>query len=322
MKSVSILAANGTNVGLGHLRRCVSLATALRDIGIQSVFERVGDPFARELLARHGFAFNDGSGDVIVADSYDLDDDQLRSMQQQRPVVVLDDLAERSLDVAVVVNGAAGAERLPYVRGPHTTYLLGPQYALLRREFAQPPRRSQRPRVERLLLTTGGGDARQLTERLLAAMRSRFSGIAFDVVLGPYAQRSAAVDALASGTDRVTIHQDPSDMFQLMMSADIGVSGGGQTTYEFAAVGTPAVAICLVPNQEWTLTNLAASGAVVDATARGGSDEVASVVQAVETLVSDYELRTRIGNRGQHLVDGLGCMRVAKTIAGLVGDRR
>jgi len=41
----------------------------------------------------------------------------------------------------------------------------------------------------------------------------------------------------------------PQDVAPLMLAADMAVCGGGQTTSELAATGTPAIAIRLAENQ-------------------------------------------------------------------------
>ena len=54
----------------------------------------------------------------------------------------------------------------------------------------------------------------------------------------------------------MTVHSAPEDMRAIMATADLAVTAGGQTTYELAASGVPAVALCIAENQRPNLAAL------------------------------------------------------------------
>lgn len=170
----------GSAVGLGHLRRCLALAHALRAVGAESLMLLDGDHRALELAMAAGLeasavARADDPGATVewcgrlgaaalVVDSYGfLPDDLGALVAAGRPVVVFDDTANRKLPVDLVINGGAGAGRLPYRGAPHTRYLLGPRYLALRPEFAEAAPRTIHDHVQRALVTIGGADPGRLT---------------------------------------------------------------------------------------------------------------------------------------------------------------
>ena len=176
-------------------------------------------------------------------------------------VVVIDDLADHELPVDLVVNPSAGAATLPYRGAARTRFLLGARYALLRSAFGQPGARSVHERTRRVLVTVGGGDPGDLTSRLIGWTARALGAVDQDVIVGPFTAQSQALRAaVAAAEGRVALHEDPKDIAGLMLSADIALCGGGQTTYELAAIGTPALAIRLADNQTLNLTSLAAAG--------------------------------------------------------------
>src|SRR5207244_11064830 len=79
-------------------------------------------------------------------------------------------------------------------------------------------------------------------------------------------------------------YENPPQMRDLMLACDVAITGGGQTTYELAATGTPALAIRLADNQTGNLRGLSAHGAIRwagDATDDARQDNVLKAVRSV-----------------------------------------
>jgi UDP-2,4-diacetamido-2,4,6-trideoxy-beta-L-altropyranose hydrolase len=335
---VGFRTGGGRRIGLGHVRRCLSLALALRNLGAQSLFLLDGDPDVFELVAAAGHETmhirtghdmedtvsqcRDSNVDVLVADSYALSTSYLRTLgEAARVVVVLDDLADRELPVTLVVNGSAGAGQLRYRGSPETTYLLGPQYILLRPEFAVVPTRTIAERIDRVLITVGGSDPTNLTVRLMQWIARAVGSVKQDVVVGPLFENLEALqsESKAAGSP-IVLHKDPADMRGLMLAADLALCGGGQTTYELAATGTPAIAIRTAENQTVNLEGLSAAGSLVWSGDVNDDNLEAKVTRELKTLADDASRRAVMSRQGRTLVDGQGAARVAKSILSLVGD--
>jgi len=320
---------------MGHIRRCLSLALALRDLGARCLFLLDGDPEVCDLAAAEGFdairirpehdpedtisQCKNQDVAVMVADSYAPSTEYFLEVGKTgTAVAVLDDLADRELPVHLVVNGSAGAEQLRYRSGVQTKYLLGPQYVLLRPEFAAVPVREIRNRVERVLITVGGSDPHGLTSRLMRGVADTLGPVKQDVVVGPLFEYADAVRKTAKASpEAVTLYENPKDMRALMMSADLVLCGGGQTTYELAATGTPAIAVRTALNQTVNLKGLSAAGTLVWAGDVNDADLETKVKQELKTLAGDAPRRATMSRQGRTLVDGQGAVRVAKAILGL-----
>ena len=322
----------GAGIGLGHLRRCLALARALRSIGTETCFlvnatdgavpdigfevqlvAAAHDP--REIVAR---ARHDGVLTVVV-DSYVVDTLYLQALVDAGcRVVAIDDPGTRQLPVDLVVNPSAVPGRPGYRGAAHTRYLLGPRYAMLQPEFAGPVERHASDRVRRVLLTIGGADAEGLTDRLARTVAAVMDGIPLDVAIGPWFARTNRLRALAAASrGAIVMHEEPRDMRALMLAADVAVSGGGQTAFELAATGTPAIAIRLADNQTYTLRTLAEAGALAYT---GDADDAslgAALTSALDTLLKDTERRGEMSRCARAAVDGLGAVRVAEAIVAL-----
>lgn len=329
--------AGGRAAGLGHVRRCLTLAGQLRCVGLDSVFfvddedrpqaevERAGFTAQRlhpardlaEVMAR-GRAL---AARVAVVDSYTCPPDYYAALGEAGFVVVaIDDLADRPLPAAMVVNGSVGAEQLPYQGAAHTRYLLGPQYLLLRPEFAQPVEREYPAQVRRVLITAGGSDPAQLTPRLVDWCQAELAEAVQDVVIGPFfSGRAPDGAALAGRMALVRVHENPTEMRRLMLAADLALSAGGQTTYELAACGTPAIAVRTAGNQVLNLSGLAAAGTLVWAADADEAECETKVRAAISQLAGSARRRAALGSQGRALVDGRGAERVAEVIGAAAG---
>jgi len=306
----------GAGAGLGHLRRCLSLAIALRKQGFDSVFEVDEDG---GMIATAGFAAGEAKGAcAYVVDSYRATvGDLARLGRDGVKVIVIDDLADRPLAVDLVINPGIGAETLEYPGARNTG--LGIEYALLRPEFADEPNRIHPPIGRRLLITMGGSDPRDLTAQLVSALAKR-GFEAMDVIVGPFFGNIDTLVDTARRWPAVMLLNNPSDIRGLMLRADLALTAGGQTIYEIAATATPAAAVEIAPNQRRNLEGFLRCGAIVSV---GSAEEPGIVKRAEDALVvlaADRERRATLGRSGRHLVDGRGADRAATRIVEQIGD--
>jgi spore coat polysaccharide biosynthesis predicted glycosyltransferase SpsG len=257
--------------------------------------------------------------DALVVDSYAFASDDLRALGEGRVVVVFDDAADRELPVDVVINGGAGAGRLAYRGGPRTRYLLGPHYLALGPEFAEAAPRTIHDHVRRALLTIGGADPGRITARLVRGAIGGLGAITLDVVVGPLVEDVAAVrEAVRSTPGRVTLHESPKHLRDLMLAADLAITGGGQTVYELAATGTPMVAIRLAENQRLNIEAMQAAGVLEYAGDVHDAALETGLVAALATLAADTARRAEMSRRGRGVVDGRGAGRLARAVRDLL----
>lgn len=338
-----IRAETGPSVGLGHLQRCMALAAALEQEGVAEPVFLAAEATAVEWLDRSGLqhveaGFEPGApGDVdtvlrtagregcdlVITDSYLLHEGHLGAIRRAGHILVsLDDLCRHPFPSHVVVNGGAHARALDYVSAVgDTRFLLGPTYALLRPEFWKAPRTRTDRGVERILVTFGGGDPTGLTQRVIRGLDELDDHVSLTVLVGPMFRDRAEIDRAARGASCAVELAEPSfEVRRLMEEADLAISAAGQTLYELAAVGTPAVAVQVADNQRDTLAALVSHGAVVAAGASDDADIGDRVRQAVGELIRERSARDDLRQAGQRLVDGRGALRVARAIRAVVED--
>ena len=333
MTALVIRADASTAVGMGHAMRCLALAQALADAGGEEATFVMADP-PDAFVARAGrdgvpvaaLAAEPGSaGDAeetlahgarwVVVDGYHLDGDYQRTLVDAGArVLVIDDYAHLPRYHAhVLLNQNAGAgEDLYRDRAPGARLLLGPAHALLRREFRlwdAPP--ADTPVVaRRILVTLGGGDADDVSSRVLGALALLDEPHEVQVLVGAANPHRDALDRAASaGPHPVELIVDADDVPRRMAWADLAVAAAGSTSWELARIGTPQLAVVLAENQRAIARGLEQEGLAVGL---GWHSDLQAerIVAAVRELARDAGRRRELSRRGRELVDGQGAPRV------------
>lgn len=331
---VLIRADGGPGVGLGHVRRCLALATALRAREADVTVVVPDHPALRTVVTESGFAVEavlSGEAATLlhtrslvqtwgavaaVIDSYETPGDALRP-PLAAVTAVIDDLGVRDLPVDLVIAPAASDARQPFEALPGTTVLAGLAYVILHPDFARPVLSNSGGPIERVLLTLGGGDPGGLTVPLVDAVSQAVPTAHIDVVIGPLASDRLA-DTIARQRARVHVHRPVATLAELIEVADLAVCGGGQTLYELAARGVPAVAVEVAENQRPNLEMLEALGTVRVAGSAADTFVSARVTQLVQELAADPARREAMSAAGRRAVDGRGAARVAEALLGRV----
>ena len=257
----------------------------------------------------------------IVVDGYRLDSEYQRNLKNAgRKVFLVDDLGQCEHYFAdLVLNQNVHASEAMYrSREAYTRLLLGPRFAMLRRDF-KPWSKWQReitPNGRRVLVTLGGSDPDNVTATVLEALRAvNISGLEVVAVLGGSNPHIDFLTRLASQSPAIRFFRDAANMPELMAWADIAVSAAGSTCAEMCLLGLPAILIDLAENQRPVAQELSRKQAAIHL---GSSKEVtaAEIGEKVQALLLAAEHRVSLSQRSRELVDGEGVERVRAAIRG------
>jgi spore coat polysaccharide biosynthesis predicted glycosyltransferase SpsG len=280
---ISVIADGGPAHGLGHLARSSAVAAALQARGLLVRAYANGATEPRTFDGITWEPLTDAPGGAVVLDSYTLDPSDFA------PLAYFHD-GQADIPGTVKVVIASGPER--------EGWLGGLRHAPLRAAYWGLPRRRVRERVQRVLVTTGGGVLQPPGLRLAAAVRDALPDASVALVRGPLADFEPPPG--------VALVNAPTSLLGELLAADVVVSAAGQTALEAVATGAATVAVALVENQRANARALTAAGAALVV----GEDEVGEAVMGL-----DRELLAR---RGQAAVDGFGALRIAFQIAACV----
>lgn len=319
---IAVVTTANARIGTGHLRRCLTLVDELVRAGASvGLWVYVGDPaMAGWVSPQVATSVIDpaltleraleagGRCPVMVIDSYDICDGHLVPLMKSGcRVLVMDDLADRPLTATWLLNSCV--EDPSVYRGlTGAALLLGPSCALLRPQFRDLPPRAPAGDIRRVLLSFGGSDVLRLNERAVRWLDAVGAGWDVRVIAGPLTTSAAS----SSPVHRVEHVRDVSDMVAQMRWADLAITAAGQTTFELAATGCPAVCLKVADNQRFTGELAARRGYAVVADARQADDT--AITGLVRSLVDDPAARNAMAVAGAAAVDGQGAVRVAETL--------
>lgn len=254
-----------STIGGGHISRCFALAEAFEELGV-SVFwlvnqkggallrekgvstdsiDEVEDPFSSPLsiiiLVVERF-----SPSLCLVDSYAHSPDLIAVLRRICPLALIDDDRSRPLEEEcdVLLNYNLGAEKIGYRPGK-AELLLGPRYALLRREF-----RNVAPEEgESILIIPGASDPLNTGEAFLQWWKEEWPPA--ELVLGPLVKREQ-VDFFTSAAKRInnfTVLFNPPNLPILMARAKAVICTSSVTSYEALALGKPLAVFQIADNQ-------------------------------------------------------------------------
>ncbi len=319
-----LIRTDGNNtIASGHIRRCLSIAEALREKGAEVRFFFT-DPQSTGLL--EGFCKGDGisfshtmqaeEADFIFTDSYSFTPDDYKALRRYAPLTgCIDDLCSFDPDVDLVVNYSPAPPEGFYTAG---IKLLGPIYAPLRRQFAGCPCEI-RPQADRIFIATGGTDPFFVIEKLLKEIyeENGRSDLNCEVMMGSFFNDSykERLRALAGMYNGIRLNERVSDVAGLMKSCDLAVTAGGTTLYELCASGIPTVVFTMADNQcPFAKTFSEKQAVCYEGDIRSGHGLISRLYSCIDALIPDKEKRDAMHERGLSIVDGRGAERIAEAI--------
>jgi UDP-2,4-diacetamido-2,4,6-trideoxy-beta-L-altropyranose hydrolase len=218
------------------------------------------------LACRHE---REAPADWLVVDHYALDgvwENRVRNLALS--VLVIDDIANRPHDCQILLDqnlNRSPEERYRSLVPQHCHPLLGPQYALLRKEFidaASDPRRRS-GNISRILIFFGGTDASGETLKACRAVAAAIrDDVTVDVVAGAANPRRQDIASFCRTDVRFHYHFQITNMAELMRDADLAIGAGGTTAWERTFLELPTMTVAVAANQLDGSEALAARGAI------------------------------------------------------------
>lgn len=328
-----------SNIGSGHVMRCLSIAQALRERGAECVFVSADDgakalteasAFPCHILCSNHLNLEEElpaftgvlkklRPDFIVVDSYSVTEAYVLTLGKYAYVAYIDDLAERTLPVSLIINYniSANAKQYQQLYPQSVQRLLGVTYAPLRDEFRNVSYQS-RDCCEDLFLSTGGADPMHIGVLLLKAILRdpRISWLRQHIIIGAFHPDTIAIEKMAAEHPSIVLHQRVVRMAELMCACDLAVSAAGSTLYELCACGIPSVCYTFVDNQTQIARGFSDAG-LIELAGDFRNDSlktVESIVNRIVSLCQDSDRRQQTSARMRHTVDAKGAWRIADAL--------
>lgn len=265
---IIIRADGGKGIGMGHLVRTSALAKELSKM--QEILFICDSAYkeGKDFLETQGFhtILSDNpletllsySADCILTDSYRIDLNYVSKVREKFNFVgYIDDNVLLQYKADFIINQNFGAESLDYSKCEVKDLLLGTQYLLLREDFRKQVNYKLTDKVEHILLTVGGSDLYNYTDKLLSFIYEL--SFNFHVVIGPVFPYKKQLIEAYKNKGNIIFEIEP-NMNNLIKKCDLAISSGGTTLYELGVIGVPTIGYVFIDNQEGGTKRMAQTG--------------------------------------------------------------
>ncbi|MFD3259381.1 hypothetical protein ACE3MQ_12290 [Paenibacillus lentus] len=324
-------AAGNEKIGIGHLKRCHTLAKWLKKFCSEEVCllleceKSLADFFSSEDITiitaknrneaikyrRELFS----NGGVLITDLLGLDElDKVEAQNEGvRWVVHLNDNGIESYKPDLIVDGDFDAAKK--YSGKKLDVLAGPAYFIINDNITQlRPKVVEGNGIRKVLVTFGGADPGNYTEffadKLVGVTTKEFT-----FIMGPAfsTKRKEYLKSFMHNKHYIFI-DSPSDMGRLLLEHDLIVSLGGITSYEAMCLGK------LVATVEWQTMKKYVKILQEAEVVFNLGDKCESISRLIKVMNTPLEELRRISRNGWLSVDGAGAQRVAEYLVKLINS--
>lgn len=346
MNTLFIRADATTDIGTGHIMRCIALGQAWQDRGkvvfishcesvaLKKRFTDEGfdfilldkphpDPFDLEytLNTLHKLsAQHKALSTWLVVDGYHFDSAYQKSIKEAgHKLLWIDDYGHADHYWADIVlnQNISACESFYNNRETYTRLLLGTQYVLLRREFWpwRGWKRDIAPVARKVLITMGGSDPENVTLKVLHALiEMNEPNLEIKVIMGPVnPHRESINEVIRQLPFQAQCLDTVSNMPTLMVWADVAIAAGGSTCWELSFMGLPTAVIVIADNQRLVSQLLEENGVILNL-GEGKSIQKKEIANLINKLCLNQALREEFSEHGSDLVDGYGLDKIKSHI--------
>jgi len=191
----------------------------------------------------------------VILDGYSFVTEYQQTLKDEGlKLLCVDDMAHCHFVADIVLNQNTTDGRI-YSKEPYTQLLMGPEFALLRREFRLfESKKVIRNEIKDIMITMGGSDEKNMTETILKWLLRlpELKGVRCHIVLGSLNPHKDSIIALLSQSNldgKIYTSLSAKEMLNLMQSVDFAITAAGSTVWEYMKIGVPFIYTRLVENQ-------------------------------------------------------------------------
>ncbi len=339
-KKVLLRADGNTQIGLGHIYRCIAIAEMLQEdlnceflLGhnsqikniIPSQFPVKYIPASIALAEESEWIKEnfDTKSLLIILDGYHFNADYQKNLKKlNAKLVYVDDLAKEYMVADAVINHAPSANASDYKKENYTKLFLGIQYAILRQGFLQRAKQnsSDCKAISNVLITLGGSDEHNITLKILESLLEINHIQKIDIVIGaayPFKEQLAEKTKNSKKDIQLFSNLSELEMIKLMSACDAAFAPCSTTCMELFAINKPVFAGFSASNQIALYTYFKSSGLIFDL--KNLQDiTVKEIKELVKEKAKHIPEINKMLNLQKQLIDGRSGERIVALIKKLV----
>ncbi len=326
----------GTDIGMGHVVRCLALANMLRDYFDVSFVLQETEETVYQWITQQGFqhtalsrttdyeldcthllsAVNEKitNTSIVVLDGYHFTTSYQQTVQQNGcKVVAIDDLHSWHHTAEAIINHAPDVAPSTYDCEVHTRLLLGLHYALLRPEILSASRSARVVKqAERFLISMGAADESNRTEFFARLLSVYFPHAHVQLLVSSLNPHYESIQALAEIHPQITIclNLNTRELTDALLHTDVVICPASTISIEACAMGCSLITGYTAPNQLGILNGLSKHGAARSLGAFQSLTE-SEALESIRTFTENFNAREEQLKQQRTLIDGRSDRRLA-----------
>jgi UDP-2,4-diacetamido-2,4,6-trideoxy-beta-L-altropyranose hydrolase len=272
-----IFRADGnTQIGMGHIFRCLALADMLKDEFDCNFYVQEPMEYLKKKVKACGFGMlelpsahleNEASelpvneDDIVVLDGYQFSSHYQRVIKATGcKLVCIDDLAELFIEADIVINHNPYLE-CEYSTALYTRVYQGVKYALVNPVFSQYKTEKAVDDIRSVFICFGGSDSKNITFKAVEACLNAGIESIYVVTGSAYLYLDEFVSRFQGISNIYHKHiAEPWEIATYIAKSDLAICPASNISYEVAIVGSPMLTGYYADNQKYIEKFLVAEG--------------------------------------------------------------
>lgn len=302
-KRIAIVVNAYDEIGTGHVYRCLSIASK---VVFHDVLFLLDERYQLgiDIVTNYNYPFR----------LYDGEDDLMNKLREYNPQMVINDILDTSneyisvlkdegyfvvnfedLGTGTLVADVVFDALYEHEIGEQNNIFTGHKYYILKDEFYFQPQKIITQQVNNILITFGGTDPNNFTEKVIDSILATSYDGRINVIVGlGYNGLEDLIEKYESNQS-IQIYKNVSNISEFMFKADIIFTSAGRTMYEICSLGVPAICLC---QNDRELTHVFANenNGFINM-GLGEALEKQDIIDQFLKLVNDYELRMEMNQK-------------------------
>ena len=343
-KHIVIRADGGTTTGMGHIIRSLALADMLKAHFNITFAVQEPKPYVRELIERTAdkvielpattdyqedlqrFIPHLSSQDVVILDGYHFKTFYQQTIKDKNcKLVCIDDLHAWPQVADVIINHAANMNAEKYEAEVYTTFCLGLNYALLRKEFLDDTRPLKNvSALRKIFISMGAADMENVTKKIIQALLPLQSVNELHIMLSSLNPHSAELEKIAAVEKNKTVvtyyNITAQQLSDLLYDCDACICPASSISLEACAVGTILISGYTANNQQEILNGLIRNQAAIN---WGDLNEIdiASIRDKFNELQNNSNVFRTMVHHQKKMIDGKSPQRFLHVFETLAAEQ-
>ena len=275
-KRVLIRVDGNSDIGFGHVSRCIALAEMIKDNFYIKFLIQPHDDKIIKTISHSGFDLiklpveNNYEKeidtllpyikieDILVIDGYNFKEDyQIALKPYCHKVVCIDDIHSYHFYAHAVINHSEHSKYAKYSCEPYTKLYFGSDYILLRKPFLKNSGFIQKPQneINRILICLGGGDVENHTLKIINSLELSNLSIKINAIVGPANPNYHLINNWINKHEnsklkiKLLSNLSADDMCAIMKKSDLIFTQPSTTAWEVCCLGIPMIIGIIAENQ-------------------------------------------------------------------------